>query len=65
MTIAADTCIYTNHNFTIDSMVAKPPPPPEDEPGTGAADKAGDAGAAKAAAEAEAASERTAAPSTP
>ena len=65
MTIAADTCIYTNHNFVIESMKAKPAPPAEDEPGTGAADTAGDAAAAKAAAEAEAQAERAAAPSAP
>ena len=46
-------------------MVAKPPPPAEGEPGTGAADKAGDAGAVKAAAEAEAASESASKPSMP
>ena len=65
MTIAADTCIYTNHNFTIETMTSKPPPPPESEPGTGAADTAGSADAVKAAAETEAAAERAAAPSTP
>jgi hypothetical protein len=69
MTIAADTCIYTNHNFTIQSMVSKPPPKEgeegEVEAGTGGADVAGSAADAKAAADAEAAAERAAAPSTP
>jgi hypothetical protein len=69
MTIAADTCIYTNHNFTIESMVSKPPlkegEGAEGEAGTGGADVAGSAADAKAAAEAEAAAERAAAPSTP
>jgi hypothetical protein len=67
MTIAADTCIYTNHNFTIESMASKPPPVEGEEaaPGTGGADVAGDAGAAAVAAEAEAAAERAAPPSMP
>ena len=63
MTIAADTCIYTNHNFTIETLEAKKPPPEGAEPGTGGADVAGDAGAATAAAAEEAARERTAPPS--
>ena len=70
MTIAADTCIYTNHNFTVQSLASKPPvtegeEAPAAEPGTGAADVAGSAAEAKKAADAEAAAERAAAPTTP
>jgi hypothetical protein len=71
MTIAADTCIYTNHNFTIETMASKPPPKEEGEgveaaaePGTGGADAAGSAAAVAAAAETEAAAERAAAPTS-
>lgn len=65
MTIAADTCIYTNHNFTIETMTAKAPAADAAEVGTGGADTAGDAGQAKAAAEIEAEAERAATPTAP